>query len=77
MDKDDMDDIIHFVLIQYSLKQGLKKFQQAGEDAVKKEFLQLHNKETFKPIAPDKLKSEQCKTALKLLIFITKKQCSR
>eukprot|EP00957_Ditylum_brightwellii_P165135 12573115-Ditylum_brightwellii.AAC.1 len=73
MDRDDMDDITCFALTQYSLKQGLKKFQQAGEDAVKEEFLQLHNKETFKPIAPDELTSEQQKSALKSLMFITKK----
>eukprot|EP00957_Ditylum_brightwellii_P189271 14405946-Ditylum_brightwellii.AAC.1 len=68
MDRDDMDNVVHFVLTQYSFKQGLKKFQEAGKNAVKEEFLQLHQKETFKPIAPEELTSEQRKSALKLLV---------
>eukprot|EP00957_Ditylum_brightwellii_P182665 13913589-Ditylum_brightwellii.AAC.1 len=77
MERDDMDNIMHFALTQYSLKQGLKKIQEAGENVVKEEFLQCHQKETFKPIAPDELAKEQQKSALKLLMFITKKRCGR
>eukprot|EP00957_Ditylum_brightwellii_P085091 6469664-Ditylum_brightwellii.AAC.1 len=77
MDHDDMDDVIHFALTQYSLKQGLKKFQEAGENAVKEEFMQLHTKETFQSLAKDELTDEQRKSVLKSLMFITQKRCGR
>eukprot|EP00957_Ditylum_brightwellii_P195139 14868629-Ditylum_brightwellii.AAC.1 len=40
------------------------------------EFIQLHQKEAFQPMKPNKLMSEQKKGAFKFLMFITKKQCS-
>eukprot|EP00957_Ditylum_brightwellii_P100990 7697351-Ditylum_brightwellii.AAC.1 len=77
MSQGNFDDVVHFALTQYSLKQGLKKFKQKGEDAVKEEFLQLNQKETFKPIAPNILAKEQRRAVLNSLMFITKKRCGR
>jgi hypothetical protein len=34
--------IMHHAMTQYSLKNGLKKFKEVGEEAVSKELLQLH-----------------------------------
>eukprot|EP00957_Ditylum_brightwellii_P205326 15343367-Ditylum_brightwellii.AAC.1 len=76
MSREDFDDVVHFALTQYLLKQGLKKFKKEGESTVKEEFLQLHQKETFQPMTPDELINDQKKGALKLLMFITKK-CGR
>ena len=38
-----------FAMTQYSLKKGLKKFGDKAEDAITKEFLQLHLMQTFRP----------------------------
>eukprot|EP00957_Ditylum_brightwellii_P009612 724568-Ditylum_brightwellii.AAC.1 len=77
MSQDNFNDVVHFALTQYSLKEGLKKFKKEGEDAVKEEFQQLHQKETFTPMAPQDLTHEQKKIALNSLMFITKKGCGR
>eukprot|EP00957_Ditylum_brightwellii_P180206 13726812-Ditylum_brightwellii.AAC.1 len=77
MVREDLDDMVHYALTQYSLKQGSKKLQKEGEHTVKEEFLQLHQKETFKPIAPNELTAKQKTNALKSLMFIMKKRCGR
>jgi hypothetical protein len=41
--------VMHHAMTQYSLKKGLKKFKKVGEEAVSKELLQLHMRDTFKP----------------------------
>eukprot|EP00957_Ditylum_brightwellii_P122874 9369232-Ditylum_brightwellii.AAC.1 len=47
-----------------NLNVGPADRREEGESAVKKEFLQSHQKENFQPMAPDKLTSEQKKGAL-------------
>eukprot|EP00957_Ditylum_brightwellii_P022548 1701161-Ditylum_brightwellii.AAC.1 len=68
MGQDDFDDVVHFALTQYSLKKGLKRFETEGEEAVKEEFQQLHQKEIFTPIAPQDLTHKQRKAVLNSLI---------
>jgi hypothetical protein len=34
--------VAHIVMVQYSMKAGMKQFKQRGEDAVSKELSQLH-----------------------------------
>jgi hypothetical protein len=41
--------IVHYSMTQYSLKKGLKKFKGKADEAVSKELMQLHLKETFIP----------------------------
>eukprot|EP00957_Ditylum_brightwellii_P083713 6362757-Ditylum_brightwellii.AAC.1 len=77
MSRDNFDDVVHFALTQYLLKQGIKKFNKEGEEAVKEEFQQLHQKEAFTPIVPQEFTHELKKTALNSLMFITKKRCGR
>jgi hypothetical protein len=36
-------------MTQYSLKRGLNKFKVKAEEAVSKELMQLHMKDTFEP----------------------------
>ncbi len=52
----------------------MKKFRKEGEKAVMQEFLQLHNKETFQPLAAETLTKEQKKDALDSLVFLKEKK---
>jgi hypothetical protein len=51
-------------MTQYSFKKGLKKFQDKAEDAVSKELMQLHMKDTFAPQDATELTEKQKKGAL-------------
>jgi hypothetical protein len=61
-------------MTQYSLKKGLEKFKKVGEEAVSKELLQLHMRDTFKPQNVRELSSEQKKGALESLMFLKEKR---
>ncbi len=58
-------------MTHYPLRWGLKKFESQGEEAVMKEFLQLHNKETF---PAERLTEEQKKDVLDSLVFLKEKR---
>ena len=58
----------------YSLKQGITKFKEKGEAAVCKEMSQLHKREVFRPINPNKLSPHEKNKAMDSLIFLTKKK---
>jgi hypothetical protein len=64
--------VMHHAMTQYSLKKGLKNFKEVGEEAVPKELLQLHMRDTFKPQNVKVLSSEQKKVALESLMFLKK-----
>jgi hypothetical protein len=51
--------IAHHAMTQYSLKKGLKKFQGRADDAVTKELMQLHTKDTFAPQNATELTEDQ------------------
>jgi hypothetical protein len=61
-------------MTQYSLKKGLKKFKEVGEEAVSKELLQLHMRDTFKPQNAEELSTNQKKGALESLMFLKEKR---
>jgi hypothetical protein len=61
-------------MTQYSLKKGLKKFKEVGEEAVSKELLQLHMRDTFKPQDAEVLSTNQKKGALESLMFLKEKR---
>jgi hypothetical protein len=65
--------IVHHVMTQYSLKKVLQKFRGKAEDAVSKELLQLHMKDTFAPQVGEELSEERRKGALELLMFLKEK----
>jgi hypothetical protein len=52
----------------------LKKFKKVREEAVSKELLQLHMRDTFKPQNVKELSSEQKKGALESLMFLKEKR---
>jgi hypothetical protein len=61
---------MHHAMTQYSLKKGLKNFKEVGEEAVFKELLQLHMRDTFKPQNAEELSTDQNKGALESLMFL-------
>jgi hypothetical protein len=66
--------LVHHAMIQYSLKIGLKKFQNKGEEAVSKELLQLHIRDTFKPQDAKELSATHNNGALEYLMFLKEKR---
>jgi hypothetical protein len=48
-----------YVMTQYNLKPGLRKFGNKGEMAAMNELTQLHVMDTWKPMYTDKLSREQ------------------
>lgn len=58
----------------YSLKSGLKKFGERGEQAAYKEMHQLHNRNVWMPIKLEKLTNEERRRAMESLIFLTEKR---
>ena len=69
--------LTHIILTQYSLKQGLAKFQERGEEAVRKELQQLHDKGTFIPISKEELTQEQRNHSIGSLMLLKEKGCGR
>lgn len=70
---DSFSQVVHMCLLQLSLKQGLKTFGEAGENAAMKEVRQLHDFKTFRPIHAKALSYQQRVDALSSLIFLKEK----
>lgn len=62
------------ILTQYSVKAGLEKFGERGEQAVTKELSQLHNMNTMVPLDATKLTAKQKRRAVSSLMFLKEKQ---
>eukprot|EP00957_Ditylum_brightwellii_P069768 5297879-Ditylum_brightwellii.AAC.1 len=69
--------LIHYALTQYLLKRGLEKFKAKGEEAVMSEFKQLHDMETFNPLAINDLSKKDKHEALRAITFLKEKRCGR
>ena len=77
VDKDDeaMDPIAtKQIFMQLSLKQGLFKWKDKGEDAVAKELSQLHFCNTFEPVDPSTLTKKEKERAIESHLFLKLKQ---
>ena len=59
---------------QYSMKKGIKLFGEKGEEATLKELKQIHDMDTYTPIAASDLTYEQKRKALSALFFLTEKR---
>jgi hypothetical protein len=57
-------------MAQYSLKAGMKRLKERGEEAVTKELSQLHYRDTFEPIHPKELNDQERKEVLESLLFL-------
>jgi hypothetical protein len=66
--------VMAYLLTQYNLKPGLRKFGTRGEKAVLKEMTQLHIMGTWTPMDAGKLSQEQRMRALSSLLFLKEKQ---
>ena len=66
--------VIHFIMAQLSINQGLQAFGKRGEEAVQKELKQIHDLNAYKPLVASKLTSEEKKNAVPSLMFLTEKQ---
>jgi hypothetical protein len=65
--------VMAYILTQYNLKPGLRKFGTRGEKAALKEMTQLHIMDTWTPMDAGKLLREQRMRALSSLLFLKEK----
>ena len=67
--------IIGVALIQqYFFNKRIRKFGEKGEEAVKKEFTQMHDMETFVPVNPATLTQKERMDAIASLMFLVEKE---
>ena len=66
--------LVKAILMQLSMKAGIKKWGDKAKDAIKKEMAQLHHRDTFKPLHKGKLTEEQRKRILRSHLFLKLKQ---
>ena len=69
-----MPRVAHHVMVQMSLKQGLREFGDRGREAVTAELQQIHMKDTFMPKHLRELTPSQRSKALESLIFLEEKR---
>jgi hypothetical protein len=62
-----------YVMTQYNLMPGLRKFGNRGQKVAVKELTQLHVMDTWTPMHADKLSQEQWMQALSSLLFLKEK----
>jgi hypothetical protein len=51
--------VAHYIMAQFSMNVGLKRFKERGEEAVYKELSQIHFRDTIEPINPKDLNKEE------------------
>jgi hypothetical protein len=61
-------------LAHYSMKAGIKKFQDRGKAGVSKELTQMHHMEVFCPVTRDLLTKEERTKAVASLMFLKEKR---
>jgi hypothetical protein len=71
---DRLDWVLGVALFHYSIKAGIKKFQDGGEAGVSKELTQMHDMEVFHPVTRDFLTKEARMKAIASLIFLKEKR---
>ena len=75
--EDQLANLKHTVLTQYTLKKGLQVFGPKGTEAVFSEMKQLHDRKVCEPINEKDLSREQKSKALGYLMFLEQKRCGR
>ena len=66
-----------FQTSQMTMKKGLKMFGKQGEEAVKKELQQLHERAVIKPIAAPMMTRDEKRKSLQYLMFLKRKRCGK
>ena len=69
--------VLGVIMMQLSLKEGLKRFGKRGKIAAIKEMQQLHDMHTFFLHDPKTLTKEERRKALTSLIFLKEKNLGR
>ena len=67
------DHVVHYTMTQLSMKAGLKIWGGKGKQAVTKELLQLHMRDTFRPINSKTLSKTEYDKVLELHLFLKQK----
>ena len=75
--EDQLANLKHTVLTQYTLKKGLQVFGPKGTEAVFAEMKQLHDRNVCEPIKEKDLSREQKSKALGYLMFLKQKRCGQ
>ena len=75
--EDQLANLKHTVLTQYTLKKGLQVFGPKGTEAVLSEMKQLHDRKVCEPINEKDLSREQKSKALGYLMFLKQKRCGQ
>lgn len=65
---------IGIMLTQYGMSKGLRLFGQDGDDAVRKEMQQLHDREVMRPRPPTSITNHNRGEALRYLMFLKQKR---
>ena len=68
------DHVFHYTMTQLSMKAGLKRWGNKGKQAVSKELLQLHMRDTFRPIDPKTLSKNEYDKVLESHMFLKQKR---
>jgi hypothetical protein len=66
-----------YMMMQYNLKAGLRKFRDKGKMAAMEEMTQLHIMDTWKAMDPAKLSREEQMQALSLLLYLKEKRTGK
>ena len=67
-------DLVKAILMQLSMKAGLKEWGEEAKKAVILEMSQLHHRATFKPLDRNRMTAEQHKQKLRSHLFLKKKR---
>jgi len=62
--------VMEMLCTQYGMNQGLKLFQDEGEEAVMKELQQMHDLKVVEGMEPSTISPEMRKKALSYLMFL-------
>ena len=65
--------VMHIIMTQLSMKASMKHWGEHGTGAVSKELQQLHHRDTFEPVDPKMMMSEDFHEALELHLFLKQK----
>jgi hypothetical protein len=66
--------VAHYIMAQFLMRAGFKRFKERGEEAVTKELSQLHFRDTFEPINPKDLNEVERLQVLESHLFLKEKR---
>ena len=69
--------VLGIIMVQYSLKTGLKIFVNKGEKSITDEISQLHDMKNFFPVDPPKIVNEERTKSISSLVFLKEKRDGR